>query len=282
MSTDEIHPRPKQPEGIDLPAPTSSPFTCAFGVTLIAAGLVTQWIVTIVGAMIMLIGAIGWFKEVHPDNREETIPFEDDPTPITERNQKVLHLMQGKRHRMRVPVEIHPYSSGLWGGVIGGIVMAIVATVGSLIEHGSLWYACNLLSATILVGVESQTVEQLSQFNSTSLIVALIIQVVMSVFIGLIYGATLPMIPRFPLLFAAAFVPLVWSGLTWATISVVNPALKTNIDWLWFIGAQISFGLVAGWWIINTEKIGTMQNWSYLERTGIDSPGVPSQGGEQS
>lgn len=282
MSTDEIHPRPKQPEGIDLPAPTSSPFTCAFGVTLIAAGLVTQWIVTIVGAMIMLIGAIGWFKEVHPDNREETIPFEDDPTPITERNQKVLHLMEGKRHRMRVPVEIHPYSSGLWGGVIGGIVMAIVATVGSLIEHGSLWYACNLLSATILVGVESQTVEQLSQFNSTSLIVALIIQVVMSVFIGLIYGATLPMIPRFPLLFAAAFVPLVWSGLTWATISVVNPALKTNIDWLWFIGAQISFGLVAGWWIINTEKIGTMQNWSYLERTGIDSPGVPSQGGEQS
>ncbi|MAT81870.1 MAG: hypothetical protein CMJ29_09550 [Phycisphaerae bacterium] len=282
MSTDEIHPRPKQPEGIDLPAPTSSPFTCAFGVTLIAAGLVTQWIVTIVGAMIMLIGAIGWFKEVHPDNREETIPFEDDPTPITERNQKVLHLMQGKRHRMRVPVEIHPYSSGLWGGVIGGIVMAIVATVGSLIEHGSLWYACNLLSATILVGVESQTVEQLSQFNSTSLIVALIIQVVMSVFIGLIYGATLPMIPRFPLLFAAAFVPLVWTGLTWATISVVNPALKTNIDWLWFIGAQISFGLVAGWWIINTEKIGTMQNWSYLERTGIDSPGVPSQGGEQS
>ena len=204
MTTDELHPRPSEPQGIELPAPSSSPFTCAFGVTLIAAGLVTQWIVTIIGAMIMLIGAIGWFKEVHPDDREETIPFEEGPAAITARNQKVLRLMQGTRHRQRVPAEIHPYSAGLWGGIIAGIVMAVVATIGSLIEHGSLWYACNLLSATILIGVESQTAEQLAQFNSTSLIVGITIQVVMSIFIGLIYGAVLPMIPRFQLLFAAS------------------------------------------------------------------------------
>ncbi|MEE2907829.1 MAG: hypothetical protein VX527_08345 [Planctomycetota bacterium] len=282
MSTDELHPRSADPQGIDLPAPTSSPFTCAFGVTLIAAGLVTQWIVTIIGAMLMLVGAIGWFKEVHPDDSEETIPFEEGPVPITARKQQVLRLMQQERHRQRVPAEIHPYSAGIWGGIIGGIIMAIVATIGSLIEHGSLWYACNLLSATILIGVESQTVEQLSQFNTTSFVVAIVIQVVMSVFVGVIYGVTLPMIPRFPLLFAAAFVPLVWSGLTWATISVINPALGENIDWLWFIGSQITFGIVAGWWIIRTEKIGTMQNWSYLERVGMDSPGVPSQGGDKS
>ncbi|MCH2133267.1 MAG: hypothetical protein MK116_05915 [Phycisphaerales bacterium] len=280
MSTEEFRPRTPEPPGIDLPAPTSSPFTCAFGVTLIAAGLVTQWVVTIIGAMLMLVGAIGWFREVHPDNREDRIPLEPDADPVAPRTQQVRRLMGQARHRQRVPAEIHPYSAGIWGGIIGGIVMAIVATIGSLIEHGSLWYACNILSATLLIGVETQTVEQLSQFNATSLIVGLLIQGIMSVFVGLIYGVTLPMIPRFPLLFAALFVPLVWSGLTWATISVINPALKTNIDWYWFIGAQVTFGIIAGLWIIRTEKIGTMQNWTYLERFGMESPGIRSQGGE--
>ncbi|MBG83062.1 MAG: hypothetical protein CMJ40_00785 [Phycisphaerae bacterium] len=282
MSNTEFHPRPPQPEGIELPAPTSSPFTCAFGLTLVAAGLVTQWIVTIIGFMLMIVGAIGWFREVHPDDREEIVRIQRAPLPITPRTSKVKRLMGQERHRQRIPAMIHPYSAGVWGGIIGGAVMAIVATVGSLIEHGSLWYACNLLSASILIGVESQTVEQLSQFNTTSFVVAMIIQIMMSVLVGLIYGVTLPMIPRFPLLFAAVFVPLVWSGLTWATISVINPPLQSNIDWLWFIGAQITYGIVTGWWIINTEKIGTMQNWSYLERFGIESPGVPEQGESES
>ena len=35
--------------GIELPAPTSAPFVCAFGVTLIFAGIVTNWSVSIIG-----------------------------------------------------------------------------------------------------------------------------------------------------------------------------------------------------------------------------------------
>ena len=278
MSNKEYHPRPPQPEGIELPAPTSSPFTCAFGLTLVAAGLVTQWIVTIIGFMLMIVGAIGWFREVHPDDREEIASIVGDPEPITPRTAKVQRLMVQSRHRQRIPAEIHPYSAGVWGGIIGGIVMAVVATIGGVIEQGSIWYACNLLSASILIGVESQTIEQLCQFDTLSFIVAMLIQAIMSVLVGLIYGVTLPMIPRFPLLFAAVFVPLVWSGLTWATISVINPALQDHIDWLWFIGAQITYGIVTGWWIISSEKIGTMQNWSYLERVGMESPGVRKQG----
>ena len=68
MTTEEFRPRTPEPDGIELPAPTSSPFTCAFGVTLIAAGLVTQWVVTVIGGMLMLVGAIGWFREVNPDD----------------------------------------------------------------------------------------------------------------------------------------------------------------------------------------------------------------------
>jgi len=70
--------------------------------------------------------------------------------------------------------------------------------------------------------------------------------------------------------------PVIWCGLTMASISVVNPALAHHVDWIWFIGAQVAFGLTCGWWILRTEKIDTMQNWSYLERMGMDSPGVPA------
>ena len=281
MSTEEVRPRPPEPTGIDLPAPSSAPFTCAFGLTLMAAGMVTQWIVTIIGAMVMLVGAIGWFREVHPDNREEVVRLAPLPQPIAPRAVQVRRLLKDDQHRKRIPAEIHPYSAGVWGGIVGGAVMAIVASVGGLIESGSFWYASNLLAATILERYAEMSTAELSAFHGLGLIVSIIIQGVLSIFVGLIYGVTIPMIPRFHLLFAAFFVPLVWSGLTWASLSVVNPALQDRIDWLWYIGAQVTFGLVAGWWIVRTEKVGTMQNWTYLERIGVESPGIRSQGGEE-
>ena len=278
MTTEEFRPRPTEPDGIGIPAPTSAPFTCAFGVTLIAAGLVTQWIVTVIGGMLMLVGAISWFKEVNPDDREEHVPIQTGPEPVSVRHGQIKRLLNVSSHRQRIPAEIHPYSAGIWGGLLGGAVMAIVATAGSLIMHGSLWYACNLLAATMMVSLQDQTVEQLAQFQTIGFTVGMAIQLAMSLFVGIIYGVTLPMIPRWPLPFAAIFIPLVWTGLTWATISIMNPALKDSIDWLWYIGSQIAFGLTAGWWIIRTEKISTMQNWSFLERVGMETPGVPEQG----
>ncbi|MCH2154323.1 MAG: hypothetical protein MK089_13365, partial [Phycisphaerales bacterium] len=251
MTTEEFRPRTPEPDGIELPAPTSSPFTCAFGVTLIAAGLVTQWVVTVIGGMLMLVGAIGWFREVNPEDREECVPIQRGPQPINARHGQIKRLMNVPTHRQRIPAEIHPYSAGIWGGLLGGAVMAIVATVGSLIQHGSMWYASNLLAATMLVSLQDQTTEQLLQFQTTGFVVALVIQLMMSLFVGVIYGVTLPMIPRWPLPFAAVFIPLVWTGLTWATLSIMNPALKQNIDWLWYIGsqlagAQIGLGAIIG------------------------------------
>ena len=112
MSSKEFHPRPPQPEGIELPAPTSSPFTCAFGLTLVAAGLVTQWIVTIIGFMLMIVGAIGWFKEVHPDDREEIVRerlsiYKEETLPILDfyksRDDTVIVDFETKRGKADYP-----------------------------------------------------------------------------------------------------------------------------------------------------------------------------------
>jgi len=266
---------------IELPQPTAAPMVCAFGFTLMAAGLVTNWIVAIVGTVVMLSGAVHWFLDSNPRSREMVAPATDrHPTPIKPRPGGVSHLLEDSGHRARIPTQIHPYSAGFFGGLIGGGVMAAFAVAWGLIAHGSLWYSVNLLAGTMLSSYAGFSADELAAFHAEGLMVGIIIQVGMSIGVGLLYGVTLPLIPRFHMLFAAIIVPAFWSGLTWASISVVNPALSDHIEWLWFVGSQVIFGLVAGWWIIRTEKIGTMQNWHYLERIGVETPGARERGEE--
>jgi hypothetical protein len=67
--------------------------------------------------------------------------------------------------------------------------------------------------------------------------------------------------------------PVLWSGLVAATLSWINPTLNERIDWSWFVGSQIAFGLTAGWVIARTAKIETMQSWPLADRAGIEAQG---------
>jgi hypothetical protein len=268
--------------GIPMPAPTSAPFVCAFGVTLLFAGIVTIWSVSIVGFVIALVGAIRWWREVLPDNLHELIPIQQERYVIEPRPGTIEHLMKaGSTHRARIPVEIHPYGAGMIGGIGGGMAMAIVAIAYGLITHGSPWYAINILSATIMPSLANADVATLAQWNMWGLIFGIAIHASMSLMIGLLYSVILPIVPRGRPLFAIVIVPLLWSGLAWASLEVVNPQLKSEINWLWFIGSQIAFGAVCGFIVSKSERIGTMQNWSMLERAGMDSPGVPGIEGDE-
>ena len=274
--------KPTHAEGVELPRPTSSPMVAAFGMTLLAAGIVTNWVVTVVGLIIMMTGIVVWFLETNPDSKELLSPLEaEGPDPILPRTARVAHLVSDADHRARIPIEIHPYSAGIKAGVIAGIAMAAFASVWGLIAHGSLWYTVNLLAGTMLSGYSDMTIDNLMAFHTEGLVVGIVIQVVMSLSVGILYGVTLPLIPRFQMLFSAIMVPAMWSGLMWGTISIVDPALQIHIEWIWFVASQVVFGLVAGWYILRTEKVKTMQNWHYLERIGVESPGVRGLGGEE-
>jgi hypothetical protein len=56
-----------------------------------------------------------------------------------------------------------------------------------------------------------------------------------------------------------------------ATLSVINPALNARIEWTWFVGSQIAFGVTAGWIVGRSQKIETMQSWPLIDRAGIES-----------
>lgn len=48
----------------ELPNPTYWPFFFALSITAIAWGLITSWIVSAMGALVLVVSTVGWAKEV--------------------------------------------------------------------------------------------------------------------------------------------------------------------------------------------------------------------------
>ena len=125
--------------------------------------------------------------------------LERQAAPVQTRLHAVAHLRLGERgHRVRIPAEIHPYSAGIKGGIVGGIAMAIVAVAYGIIAHGSPWYPINLLAAAALPMPSQMRLEELTAFHALALIIALVSHAVLSLLVGLLYAAMLPMLPRHP------------------------------------------------------------------------------------
>jgi len=127
------HKQEQVPGSVMLPAPTAWPFVTALGIALLAAGLVTQAVISLVGLVLALRGAVGWFRDVLPAEQHEAVrvrPLEQRARAVAPAPRAVEQLKPGVAgHRVRIPEEIHPYSSGVKGGIVGGIAMAIVACV---------------------------------------------------------------------------------------------------------------------------------------------------------
>ena len=270
--------------GIDLPKPTASPMLVALGITLLFAGLVTNVIVTLVGIPLVLIGAVGWWRGLFPHEQHERAPFQpaaEGPPVFEPATEKVRHLVAGEnRHRVRIPEEIHPYTTGLVGGAVGGVAMALVAMAYGFFVEGSIWYPINLVSSALLPSLNTADPAQLREFLLTPFLLALMIHAVMSLLVGLIYASLLPMLPGRPLLWAGIVAPAIWSGLIWLVLDIVAPALDARVEWGWFVASQVAFGLATGWFVARSKTVKTMQTWSLAERAGIEAPGVGPERGD--
>jgi hypothetical protein len=260
---------------IEVPAPTAWPMIFALGLTLAFAGLVTNVAVSLVGFVLTIAGAVGWFREVLPDEHREMVRVEPTAPAIVPHEVGVDYLQVGELgNRAVLPLEIYPYSAGIKGGIAGGIAMAVLAALQGIALHGSPWYTVNILAATAMANLANADTATLSSFIPQAFVVALIIHASASILVGLLYGVMLPMFPRYPALWAAIVAPLLWTGLLWSSLSVINPLLDARIEWRWFIVCQIAFGAVAGFVVNLTERVHTMQHLPFAVRTGIESPGL--------
>lgn len=269
---------------VELPAPTAWPMVAALGITLGFAGLVTNGIVSLVGVVLTIAGAVGWFRDVLPVEDVERIelpPPARRARPVQPSPRKVEHLVVGQAgHRASVPESIHPYSAGVWGGLAGAAAMAVLAMLYGLLAYGSIWYPINLLAAVAMPALAQADLEQLKSFNGVALAVGTVAHLITSIFVGLVYAAMLPTFPRRTELLGGVVAPLVWTGVLWASLGLINPTLNARIDWTWFIASQIAFGLACGVVIARSERISTMQSWSLAARAGIEAPGVSAEKGD--
>jgi hypothetical protein len=220
------------PELIELPATTPWPMITAFGLTLLCTGLVTHAAVSVVGLILALRGAVGWFRDDLPVESHAPVrmrPLAYRAQPVTPRT--VVHLRAGEAgHRVRLPVEIHPYSAGIIGGCVGAVVMAIVACAYGLVAYHSIWYPINLLAAAALPSMAQADLAQLQAFNGTAFGVAVLSHGAISLLVGLLFAVLLPMLPSRRAALGQSDGPSV-VALVWATLKLISPALNARIDW---------------------------------------------------
>ena len=266
----------EQPEnGIALPAPTAWPMVLACGITLLGAGYLMHPMLAVMGVAAVLLGCAGWFSEVLPVEQEEIVPALEH-TQVAPSSRAVLALRVGANgHRMRLPLEVYPYSVGLKAGLAGGAAMAIVGCMFGLITHGSIWYPINLMAAAGSATLTEASTAELTRFSPGGLILASVAHVSLSVLVGVFYAALLPMFSRRPILTAGLIIPVLMSGITWALLRAVNPLLNQRIEWTWFIASQVAFGLVAGWVVSRSERIATAQALPLAVRAGFEATGLP-------
>ncbi|MBW0001471.1 MAG: hypothetical protein JO015_20440 [Verrucomicrobia bacterium] len=270
-SHDEHHGHEHE-DGVELPLPTAWPIIAALGVTLLALGVVTQLFVSLVGLLVGLAGAIGWFRDVFPVPKHEISPYaavRAAPIKVSPRSVSAIE-MSGGSHRTYYPVKVHRYSAGVKGGLAGGAAMAILAMLYGLVAQHSIWYPINLLSAAALPSMTDATVQTLDQFHIGAFLVAVISHGIICVMVGLLYTVLLPMLPaRFEWLWGGIVTPLIWTALLAPIFDIINPALAEHVNWFWFVICQVSFGVVGGYVVYKSAKVETMQSWSLAARLGV-------------
>jgi hypothetical protein len=268
------------PDSVRIPASTAWPIVLAFGVTLIFAGLVTSESVTVLGGLLSAVAAVGWFRDVLPEEAYETVPVGPAPSAPTVARRRVARLgVAAELHRARLPLEIYPVSAGIKGGLAGGVVMALLAMAYGIVSGTSIWYPINLLAAGFFPGAVTMSTSEIAAFHAGALLIAASIHLLTSLLVGLLYGAMLPMLPRRPIGLGGVVAPIAWSGLLYSVLGVVNPVMNQRIDWPWFVLSQVGFGMVAGLVVLRQERVATWQHLPLALRAGIEAPGLRHEPG---
>lgn len=266
------------PGTIKLPAPTAWPIVFAFGITLLLAGLLTSPSVSILGAILAVTGCIGWFQDVLPHEKEETVEVKAEVSVITTPRREVERLpVAPELPRALLPLETYPVSAGIKGGLAGSVAMAVLACLYGVLKQHSIWYPINLLAATIYGQSLQLTPATLNAFHLGSFVVASFIHLLTSLLVGLLYGAMLPMFPRRPILLGGVIAPILWTGLLHSVLDLINPLLNQHIDWPWFVASQFAFGIVAGLVVVRQQRVRIRQFVPFLMRAGFEGPGITKE-----
>ena len=277
-SAEQTGERSALPGVIEMPAPTAWPLVLAFGCTLLFAGLLTNVSLSVLGLVLALAGCVGWFREVLPREQEVAVMAVPEEIRVATARTVVERVpVAPDLVRAWLPLETYPISAGVKGGWAGSVAMAVLACTYGLLKAGSIWYPINLLAATVYSQSQKLDPAQLNSFHFDSFAMAVVLHGIGSTLVGLLYGAMLPMFPRRPILLGGLIAPVLWSGLLYSILDLLNPLLASRIDWFWFMASQVAFGVVAGLVVMRQERVSTRENLPFAMRAGVEAPGIISE-----
>lgn len=257
-----------------LPASTAWPIALALGCTLAAAGMVTNAGISLLGGVMVFAGCVGWIREVLPHEQHEEVRVTVQPVTIASPRALVERIRLGPQHRAHFPVETYPISSGIVGGIAGGVAMIVPALLYGLITKHSIWYPVNLLGGAGVAHWTNSTPAEIATFHWSWLLIAILIHSVTCVLVGLLYGAMLPVLPRHPVILGGMLAPVLWTGILHSFLGVMNPTLADHIAWGWFLVSQIVYGVTAGIVVSGRQRVLTSQSVPFVERLGLEAPGL--------
>jgi hypothetical protein len=251
----EARPNPDTPDehgpSIEMPRPTAGPLVFAAGIVLLAAGAMLGLAFLLVGAVIFIFGLAYWVTSLLPGKghwHEPVAEEELQARPVVSQRTGVEQLEPGMiGYRAQLPEKVQPISAGVKGGIVGGIVMPLPALIYSLSTGHGVLYPLNLLAGMVVPSVGDMSVTELEQFHFGLFATGLVIHVMMSLVLGLIYGVLLPTLPEIPseAAWGGLLMPLLWSGVSFLAMAMVNPAVRNGVSWPFFMLSQFTFGVVA-------------------------------------
>lgn len=265
---------------IAMPAPTQWPLIMAVGLTLIFTGLVTNQMISWLGIVMAVAGAVGWFRQVLPQEEHEMLAVSAESLAI-EREGRHVTRVSFSTGRAQTPTATYPISSGIKGGFAGGTVMIVLAEIYGVVRFHSIWYVVNLLGGAGVAAWTHPSEHELAAFHLAPFLIAIAIHTASSFLVGLLYGALLPIMPRHPILLGGLIAPALWTGLLHSTLGLLNPYFDDHINWYWFALSQVGYGIVAGWVVTKQGRIKSLQGVPLSVRLGIERPAPPTDEDQQ-
>jgi hypothetical protein len=152
---------------------------------------------------------------------------------------------------------LHPVVAGVVGGLVGGTAMAVPALLWAAASGHGLWYPVNLLAGMVQSGPGAVEIAQLGRFHSEWLGVAGVMHAALSIVFGVLFALVSPRLPPIPapIAWGGLILPMVWTGISYGLMGVVNPALQDHVSWPWFIVSQFVFGLVAAIVVLRSQMV---------------------------
>jgi hypothetical protein len=152
---------------------------------------------------------------------------------------------------------LHPIVAGAAGGLAGGAVMALPAVLWAAASGRGFWYPVNLLAGMLLPGPGNLEGAELGSFHADLFLAAGTVHTVLSIAFGVLFALVAPRLPHIPgpVAWGGLVLPLVWTGVTYGLMGVVNPLLQERVDWAWFIVSQFVFGVVAAAVVLRSEMV---------------------------